>query len=100
MRREFREETGADVPTWHYVLRFHDARGYLVHFFGAELNERQFIAARTMTDEELHFVATPLSSLDGGLVIPNLRWLLPMVQGRLRGLDPVSFVVTEVAAPT
>jgi 8-oxo-dGTP diphosphatase len=73
MRREFSEEAGVDIEAWRevMVLTGPDWRGHFFRAFGDIID-----AARTLTDEhvEIHPVAAlPVS------VIPNLRWIIPLL---------------------
>ncbi|MDB5297315.1 MAG: hydrolase [Phycisphaerales bacterium] len=72
MRREFREEAGLDLPDWDPVVRLAgpDWAGTFYRAFG------DVDAARAMTDEELE--VHPAAALPPD-VIPNLRWLIPLL---------------------
>ncbi|HEX8911117.1 MAG TPA: NUDIX domain-containing protein [Humisphaera sp.] len=72
MAREFREEAGLSVAGWEPVLRL-AGPDWVGHFFRAF---GDVDAARSMTDEqlEIHPAATPPAE-----VIPNLRWMIPML---------------------
>ena len=83
MRREFFEETGAEVPHWTWMLSLVDAGhdAWEVYFYFA--NDVTLENLRSMEDEkvEIHWV----SDIDHLPVIKNLRWLVPMaVQGEIR----------------
>jgi 8-oxo-dGTP diphosphatase len=79
MRREFREEAGAEVADWQHVLTLSGAddagsgRGWAGHFFRAfgELS-----GVRAMTDEPLEVHATRPLPPD---TIPNLQWMVPLM---------------------
>ena len=79
MRREFREEAGAEVSDWHHVLTLSGAddagsgRGWAGHFFRAfgELS-----GVRAMTDEPLEVHPTRPLPAD---TIPNLQWMIPLM---------------------
>ncbi len=81
MRREFREEAGVDLPEsrWQHVLTLSgqddagSGRGWAGHFFRAF---GDVDGARPMTDEALEVHA--IGALPGD-VIPNLRWMIPML---------------------
>lgn len=86
MVREFKEETGLEVPleAWEHNITF-TGTDYELRFYsttGAEVRK-----ARTTTDEPLFVVRVEgLPKLD---VIPNLQWVIPLC------LDPhVHFPVT------
>lgn len=72
MRREFREETGADVETWEHFATLATDHGTEVVFFRALLDERP--ALQMVTDENPSWWF--IDSLPE--TIPNLRWLIPM----------------------
>lgn len=71
MRREFREETGADVGAWRLfcTLRW---RGDVIHFFAA----RGDVEIQTLTDERVSWFRVEYVTVLP--TIPNLRWLIPM----------------------
>ena len=79
MRREFREEAGADVAEWQHVLTLSGAddagsgRGWAGHFFRAF---GDVDAARPMTDEQLEIHPAAAVPWD---TIPNLRWIIPLM---------------------
>jgi len=71
MRREFKEEAGADVQDWRLFATL-NYRGGSVYFFEARGSYQLF----TMTAEPVIWIK--LAELDKFEVIPNLRWLLPL----------------------
>jgi 8-oxo-dGTP diphosphatase len=74
MIREFREETGKIITTWrHFATLTHLSRGGLVYFFVAK-DDAVFDVA-TQTDEQ---VSLWLVKALPEMVMPNLRWLIPM----------------------
>ena len=79
MRREFREEAGADVAEWQHVLTLSGAddagsgRAWAGHFFRAF---GDVSAARATTDEALEVHPTENLPRD---TIPNLRWMIPLM---------------------
>ena len=79
MRREFREEAAVDLADWQEVLVLSGAddagsgRGWAGHFFRAF---GPLDAVRAMTDEALE--VHPARALPDD-VIPNLRWMIPML---------------------
>lgn len=80
MTREFKEETGLEVPpeSWRHAITF-VGTDYELRFFTTISADIR--TARTTTDEPLFVVRTEgLPKLD---VIPNLRWVIPLC------LDPV-----------
>ena len=82
LRREFREESGLDVPEarWQHVVTLAgpDWRGYFFRTFGDPGG------ARAATDEPLE--VHPVSQLPPD-VIPNLNWIIPLLldDGRALG---------------
>lgn len=72
MRREFREETGADVEGWAHFATLSGNR-WAVHFFGAMAVDDRPVA--TLTDEDVTLVDWKKLGDD---VIPNLHYLIPM----------------------
>jgi 8-oxo-dGTP pyrophosphatase MutT (NUDIX family) len=79
MVREFKEETGLEVPAekWHHILTC-TGSDYELRFFHTATDA--VYEAQTTTDEPLerHDIAT-LWDLP---VIPNLRWIIPMCLDR------------------
>jgi 8-oxo-dGTP diphosphatase len=74
MSREFVEETGVYLNGWEDFFTIENEFAY-VHFFW--YSSEDYSRVQSLTDEivEIHDVDN-LFSLD---VIPNLRWLIPMV---------------------
>ena len=75
MVREFREETGLDIPPdkWKHVVTYYGPE-YEVRFFYTvtdAVNE-----AVSMTDE--HVALYGIGALMGAPVISNLRWIIPL----------------------
>lgn len=91
MIREFEEETGVRVNRWRLfcVLKAFDD-SWIVHFFSARADE--FFDLREKTDEIPRWI--PVASIPhlGGLVIDNLRWLIPMAIAQ----SPVVAEVKEI----
>jgi 8-oxo-dGTP diphosphatase len=79
MRREFREEAGADPAEWQHVLTLSGAddagsgREWAGHFFRAF---GDLTCVRAMTDEALEIHPTDALPRD---TIPNLRWMIPLM---------------------
>jgi 8-oxo-dGTP diphosphatase len=75
MRREFKEETGVDIPVWeHYaLLMFPEANLYVYRAFNNLIFESE-----TQEEEEVSWYH--VNDLIHGeyKVIPNLRWLIPL----------------------
>lgn len=83
IRREFREETGADIQAWRHVCHLR-GKDWSVVFFTSQ-DEAEI---RTMEDEPVDwYTVDDLSILP---VIRNLRWLIPMA------LDPSMPVATVI----
>lgn len=75
MAREFKEETGVDVPAicWRLFCTMHD-RGVMIHCFAA--HSMDFCKVRTTTAEEV--IVVTLQNLKMYTRISNLDWLIPM----------------------
>lgn len=78
MLREWREETGSDVTDWHHYVTM-DFSGATVHVFKHHQPGRHagYLNITSATDEQvgIYSVAEALAS---PIVIPNLKWLIPM----------------------
>lgn len=79
MCREFEEETGirTEQREWHRFLLLTNGYGrdcYNVNFY---MTHGDIAKAKQMTDEELVIVSVKPESY-GDLVIPNLKWIIPM----------------------
>jgi 8-oxo-dGTP diphosphatase len=76
MRREFREEAGADIVTWRAYAAINSpedcAEPWEVYFYFAFSNRE----LRSMTNEPIALY--PVVQLHGLPVIYNLRWLIPL----------------------
>ncbi len=79
MVREFREETGAEILDWSpvAVLKVGEAE---VHFFRSSSGDgvRMFNQNDVGEAVTTYRVDSLLAGTSAGLLIPNLRWLLPM----------------------
>ena len=77
MRREFLEEAGLDIRSWHEFCRLsNDDVHYRVHFFRAFCSfETLFNEVRSQTDERIEIVNAQQLPSD---TIYNLHWLIPM----------------------
>jgi 8-oxo-dGTP diphosphatase len=74
MKREFKEETGADISLWRpfcYLRGTPQDQWEVIMFMSEEPAEIQ-----TMETEQVGWY--PISMLDEIDVIPNLKWLVPM----------------------
>lgn len=79
MVREFQEETGilTDQSSWTWKGAFiHDGLSWAVDVFIAKGNIYEYT---TITDERVEVIH--LTDLDNYPVVPNLKWLIPMVLG-------------------
>lgn len=75
MIREFTEETGLKITNWTKVLVLRGT-GYKLHVFKAR-SCHITPKVETTTDEVVGIYS--LKALDQESVIPNLRWLLPLM---------------------
>lgn len=78
MRREFREETGADIQSWKWFVTCSGGTSpslWTVHFFTATDSG---VSLQSLTEEVPVYVeAARLGDLP---IIPNLHWLVPMAR--------------------
>lgn len=84
MRREFREEAGADVDGWRQFCELRFKAG-TIYFFRAVNNAD----IKTMEDERVDWYHT--WEVPNLATLPNLRWLVPMAIDK----DSVQAVVEE-----
>lgn len=89
MSREFMEEAGLFLGTnnWHQfaILRGENGDGWAVNWFWAvNASDREI---QSMTDEQVAWY--PVADIIAGkeIMIPNLRWLLPLALNDVHGLD-------------
>lgn len=100
MRREFWEETGLQVDDWQQfaVLQSDPASSahqFTVHFFRAFAVPSVQQSVTTTTDETVLLVTVEDVILNAGcVIIPNLRWLVPMALSMDEDSTDV-FVITE-----
>jgi len=81
MSREFREEAGIDVLAWTWCLRLINVEAtWSVYIFRAFVSHNTLQQCHTMTDEPLYWVDTQHLP---DHCIPNLRWIIPMLQDNL-----------------
>jgi 8-oxo-dGTP diphosphatase len=73
MRREFFEETGAQVFGWRCFCILTRASDWRVHFYVAF---GDLLDLRDQTDEQV--LITPLSHLQWARVVPGLRWQIAL----------------------
>jgi 8-oxo-dGTP diphosphatase len=95
MVREFWEETGVRVNSWHHFARLEWEEG-TVHFFRAFRYADLLAACRTTTDEtiELHPLAELLLPGNPAGATPNLLWLVPLAAHRHDSYDLIDVVET------
>lgn len=87
MKREFIEEAGVDID-WDYRFTL-TGSDYKVHWFSCH-NTEAMTYLRTMTDEIVEVVETYALPEN---VIPNLWWIVPMMNDDT--IDPSTVVVTQ-----
>jgi 8-oxo-dGTP diphosphatase len=82
MRREFLEETGVDNLRWRLIARLRGGgeEPWRVYFYRAHAPLARLQRATTTTDEEVAIwrLSQLLDHDRRNLIIPNLRWLLPL----------------------
>lgn len=75
MRREFKEEAGAEVRNWHNFLTFNEP--FIAFFVSRDPAE-----VKTMEAEEVNWY--PIDDIPymayKGSIIPNLEWLVPLAR--------------------
>lgn len=78
MRREFREETGVDIPEedWRLFCVLGKRDEWRVYFFCAQRPDLYKAGLRNMTDEQIEVIG--IYMLKHCRTIPNLQWLIPM----------------------
>lgn len=95
MSREFKEETGIDIPKWNCfcVLYTRDA----IIYFYAQVAEQSF-ELQGQESEEIGWHDVLALTVDS--TIPNLHWLIPMALLGNHGLldDPWPYIVHEKPA--
>jgi 8-oxo-dGTP diphosphatase len=79
MRREFEEETTAEISDWREFCCLH-FRGGRVHFFSAFVSGN--VLAALLGSEEEPIEVHSIDDLATLPVIPNVRWLLPMAMDK------------------
>lgn len=96
--REFKEETGIEVPDWkHFATE--RGRDYSVSFFRAEISmEPSYERSENDVGEKLHWVE--LKILPAMAVVGNLRWLIPMALDWRRLHAEVNAIDDIVKAPS
>lgn len=87
MVREFKEETGLDVPEWQKFAML-KSQSYVVHCYTA--TDYCIYHAHSMTDEQVGIYAVEgvANFLD---VVPNLRFLVPLAMTTADVRKPVLF---------
>jgi 8-oxo-dGTP diphosphatase len=100
MRREFREETGLDIPDWKRfcVLRGDSESDWRVYFYFAvgDVHKVQSMESEIVKSLVVNSVLCNYRFP----VIPNLRFLIPMALSFAKGLENCSaFQIVEVSQP-
>lgn len=87
MRREFREETGADLDGWDLfvVMEFPSAE---IYFYRLRTSKYVLNALETTTDEFVGQYGQELLVPDSA-IIPNLRWLIPLAAYTADRYEPI-----------
>lgn len=108
MRREFREETSVDIPTWiHFCTLIEPMPApseWSVEFFYAIASGEQFNGLQSVTEETIRAVriseiGRQISELYGEVkLMPNLKWLIPMALNSLYGEDRCTVFKTQEIA--
>jgi 8-oxo-dGTP diphosphatase len=94
MVREFREETGKEVPKWTRFCSLNGAWGTVAFFYAVA---EDYHKVETTTDEEITLWDVDyVMELKRDEIIPNLRWLIQMARSFSKGECAHAFVVTEV----
>lgn len=77
MCREFFEEAGLTIIDWKYRGTL-DGDAWNIDVYTANLSQEMFDTIHTVTDEpiEIHALDSITSRTD---IMPNLRWIIPMV---------------------
>lgn len=91
MRREFKEETGVNIPLWNPVCVLDSTKSehkvktdWRVHFYTASAHYNVlYYDCVTTTDEQTYFVDIGNINLYPPTV-DNLKWLIPMAKETLR----------------
>lgn len=77
-RREFREETGLDVPVWR-MFAVEEAKNYKVSFYAARTNNITWSPPDTNdVGEKLRWFVIDDVNRRSANVVGNLRWLVPL----------------------
>lgn len=104
MRREFREETGCDVPRGWDLVASMTFPGAVIDFYRVRLGTVVLDGLRTTTDEpvSLHPVNDAVIYARAGIAIPNLSWLVPLAAYTADTYEPIEVraAVAEALAPT
>lgn len=96
VRREFREETGVDVPDWTDFLTLYTGDVEITHFYA--YSSDLLLKTKTITDEEV-FVFEVSKIINGTPnVLPNVRWSIPMALSFRHEERADGFEVREIAA--
>ena len=79
MVREFKEETGVDVPLWDHFLTLRGKRS-LISCYATYDTENYIKQVKTLTDEKV--VVVNLKKFNYDRAVPNVSWILPLMQQR------------------
>lgn len=91
MCREFKEEADLDIDSWKHFANLTDTFGYDVYCFYAHSDK----IGRSMTEELIgRYHLNYVNETD--LVIPNLKWLIPMALSFDNGETAKRFVIKSV----
>ncbi len=78
MVREFREETGVLIPVWEHAVLLYCPRVEMF-VFRSFVEANIFSRVKKTTDEQPQCLPITAIYSDRYLVIPNLRWLIPLI---------------------
>lgn len=97
MVREFREETGRDIPSWTRFCTLNGDWGTVSFFYAIA---EDYSKVETVTDEEITLWEVDfVMDIKRKEIIPNLRWLIQMARSFSLGETAREFIVTEVTNP-
>jgi 8-oxo-dGTP diphosphatase len=94
MQREFREETGVDIPDWRRFCRLDFVNGVLDCYFSVS---EKYKNVTTCTDEEVTWYEISGLMENGGYCVPNVKWLTQMALSLMAGEVADGFLISEVS---
>lgn len=97
MIREFKEETGLDTNGWKHWITLRGQTA-VVYVYSIILSGPEFFKPRTVEEEQVINVEYPLSSFCHNTVIPNLRWMLPLIH-EYTFLKPSTIAISKPKLP-